>query len=307
MIPELKEYLQKFLQETSAAGIIKSTEKKINHGYQVVFQKENERIPVNFYWSFKKGISVVVGGSIAKELHQQLKRLLGFSVERIETEHTWNQWVGSDESGKGDFFGPLVVCGFYTDMKSKDILLAKGVCDSKKLREDKLISIAEYLLEFYSNNMEIILLTPHKFNDLYTSFASQGRKLNELLAWMHARVVVNLDSRFEFSGAVVDKFCHDRILFQALRDLSDIKVINRINAENDVAVAAASIMARYRFLKYFQKMKSEYGMEFSRGSGEKTYTTGLHFIREFGLEQMPEVAKLNFRNYNILKGRINED
>ena len=107
-----------------------------------------------------------------------------------------------------------------------------------------------------------------------TKFRQGNKKLNEMLAWMHARVILNLNEKHKFEGAVVDKFASDRVLTGSLKDMKGVKLIHKVRAEDDIAVAAASIIARYHFLNSIKLISNKFQLEFPKGASAKVIEIG---------------------------------
>ncbi|MDY6915211.1 MAG: ribonuclease HIII, partial [Candidatus Cloacimonadota bacterium] len=240
-----------------------------------------------------KGITTVVGGSSKNTLRAEFKRVL--KEEETELIHKWGIWCGSDESGKGDFFGPLVAAAFVVKKNELSELLATGVKDSKKITDKNITEITQQLYGKYNKRIKIVVLNPAKYNQLYAKFRQQGKKLNELLAWMHARLILDLHKEFDFSGAVVDKFTSNRNLMASLKDLQQIRIKNVVRAEQDPAVAAASIIARYHFLQNMQMLENKYQMKFPKGANYNVIKTAQSFSQKYGKDKLKEVAKINFK------------
>ena len=297
MRTELSEFIVKLLTETKKNGLIVSDEKVIDFGIQLKFSKVDEEIPVNIYYSKKKGISTVIGGSPNNKLRPVLQKILNLKVDLKIVPHKWQTWAGTDESGKGDFFGPLVVCGFIATDKVLTKLREIGVKDSKLLKDEEIIKIAKRLYAEFFDNIEIIILNPVKYNELYKKFKEQNKKLNELLSWMHARVILNLKEKHNFEGAVVDKFASDKTLLSSLKDLKNISLQHQIKAEEDLAVASASIIARFHFLNGIRDLSEKFGIEFPKGASEKVLETSGEFVKKYSKEKLNEVAKIHFKTY----------
>ncbi len=300
MNKELIEFVAELLEKTSKYNLHLIDEKEINYGVQLKFARENNEIPLNIYVSKKKGISTVIGGSPVNKLRPVLQKLLDKEITQIGSEHDWEKWAGTDESGKGDFFGPLVVCGFILDKKKESEFKNLGVKDSKDLSDKQIETIAKKLYKYNFNNIEVIILNPEKYNELYLKFRDQNKKLNELLAWMHGRVILNLNRKHNFEGAVVDKFTGNNTLLSSLKDLKNINLIHRIKAEDDIAVASASIIARYHFLLRINDLSKKFGLEFPKGSSEKVIEIGKKFTKKYGKERLREVAKTHFKTINLI-------
>jgi ribonuclease HIII len=300
MQQELSDYISWLLQETEKQNITLIDSRDIPYGQQLKFADSKSEIPVNIYYSARKGISVVIGGSKQGQLFSDLNLLIFKSRISPEKQHNWQRWAGTDESGKGDFFGPLVVCGFIMERKFEKKFSELGVQDSKRLSDEKVRKIAEYLYSNHRRNFDVIALQPRKYNELYEQFKQQGKKLNELLAWMHGRVILNLNNKNQFEGAVIDKFAKDSTLKNSLSDLKKLKLIQRYRAEDDPAVACASIIARYNFVKYLKEFSQKYDMEFPLGAGKNVVEFARLFTSKLSKAELFEVAKIHFKNYKEL-------
>jgi ribonuclease HIII len=297
MRTELSEFIVKLLTETKKNDLIVSDEKVIDFGVQLKFSINEEEIPLNIYFSSKKGISTVIGGAPNNKLRPLLQKILDQRIDPVRTDHNWKLWAGTDESGKGDFFGPLVVCGFICNQAMLPTLKKLGVKDSKLLKDGDIEKIAKQLYARFFVNIETIILHPSKYNELYEQFRKQNKKLNELLAWMHGRVILNLKKNHKFEGAVVDRFASDKTLLSSLKDLKKIKLQHRIKAEDDLAVASASIIARYLFLKKMKELSEKYDLELPKGASEKVVKTASEFVAKYGKEKLREVAKIHFKTF----------
>jgi len=297
MRTELSEFIVKLLTETKKNGLIVSDEKVIDFGVQLKFSKNEEEIPLNIYYSTKKGISTVICGAPNNKLKPLLQKILDQRIDPVQTDHNWKLWAGTDESGKGDFFGPLVVCGFICNQAMLPTLKKLGVKDSKLLKDGDIEKIAKQLYARFFGNVETIILHPSKYNGLYEQFRKQNKKLNELLAWMHGRVILNLKKNHKFEGAVVDRFASDKTLLSSLKDLKKIKLQHRIKAEDDLAVASASIIARYLYLKKMKELSEKYDLELPKGASEKVVKTASEFVTKYGKENLREVAKIHFKTF----------
>jgi ribonuclease HIII len=170
----IQAFLADLLPVCSKAGLQLCSEKEIAYGIQLEFENGKDKILLNVYYSEKKGISSIINSSKNHVLKAKLENCLGVQTKpEIIAMHSWNTWIGSDECGKGDFFGPLIVCGFLMDIKAKETLLKLGVCDSKKLRKEQILDIAKGLYQTFPANIECLILKPQKYNELYASFSAQ--------------------------------------------------------------------------------------------------------------------------------------
>jgi len=144
-------------------------------------------------------------------------------------------------------------------------------------------------------------LMPEKYNQLYANMKQQNKKLNELLAWMHGRIILNLDKRIKFDGVVIDKFASERVLRTSIKGMDKVNMLLKTKGEEDVAVATASILARYQLVMTFRSLTNKYGMEIPRGASAKVLEAGQEFASKFGKERLKEVAKTHFVTYNKIK------
>jgi ribonuclease HIII len=207
--------------------------------------------------------------------------------------------IGTDESGKGDYFGPLVVAGFFLPDGQEQVLQELGVRDSKKISDNRIREIAEILKGGYKHSL--VVIGPKKYNELYTKL----RNLNKLLAWAHARVIENLLEEVPCSSAVTDQFGDKLFVINSLMKRGKgIELIQRPKAEEDLAVAAASILARAEFLRRMYFLSQEIGRELPRGASALVEAVGLDLVRKHGESVLDEVAKKHFKITNRIIGLI---
>lgn len=201
---------------------------------------------------------------------------------------------GVDESGKGDYFGPLVVAGVYTDERCAAELVRLGCRDSKAISDDKKIhAIAEKIKKTAGVVYEVICIGPRRYNELYEEIGN----LNRLLAWGHARVIAALHEKMpSCPRALSDQFANEWVLKRALGQRRiPVQLEQRTKAESDVAVAAASILARDRFVQWMQKTAAASNCPMPLGCGPHVTRAAQHFVVTHGRERLPDVAKLHFK------------
>lgn len=297
----LLEQIADLLKKTESNDLILTAEKNIPYGVQLLFEKEGQSISLNVYHSEKKGISFVIGGGKTNTLHALLEKLIQSQTIQIDRtqpkHHEWKQWIGSDESGKGDFFGPLVICSFYCRSDMVDNLQKWGVRDSKLLKDDAIQKTAKLILHTYGTHAKVMILKPDKYNTLYDDFRKQGKKLNEMMTWMHGKAITELLERYPCDGILVDQFQKSNQLTAHIKKTYKIVVLEKTQAESDIAVAAASIIARYHFLETMKSLSNRYGIEFPKGASHNVIETGRIFAERFGRERLAEVAKTHFVTY----------
>jgi ribonuclease HIII len=200
-------------------------------------------------------------------------------------------WAGTDESGKGDYFGPLVVAGVYLDIKTTPQLEAYKVRDSKKI-SDRVILGLDYKIRS-SCIYSVVVIGPEKYNLLY----SKMKNLNRILAWGHARVIENILLKEECSKVISDQFGDEKLIQQALMEKGKkIMLIQMPKAENDLAVASASIVARAEFLRRMEALSKECGIALPKGASPLVEETARKIVSQLGQEELGKFVKLHFKN-----------
>ena len=201
--------------------------------------------------------------------------------------------IGTDESGKGDFFGPLVIAGVLVDEKSAEYFKELGIKDSKKLSDKKMLMLAGEIKKTAPHS--IIAISNTKYNELYANI----KNLNKLLAWGHARAIENVLERNHCEYALSDKFGDESLIQSALmKNGRMIRLEQMCKAESDIAVAAASVLARATFVEKMQAMEETYGLKFQKGCSGLVKNVASEFISKYGKERLKEVCKAHFKTYN---------
>lgn len=198
--------------------------------------------------------------------------------------------IGTDESGKGDYFGPLVVAGMYLPPGQDEVLRELGVRDSKKCTDRKVIELASLIKKGYLH--AVVAIGPARYNELYERL----RNLNRILAWAHARVIENILTQVPCSVVITDQFGDEFYVRQALMKLGKkVELIQRVGAEEDLAVAAASLLARAEFLKRLEALGQEVGLELPKGSSPLAEKAGVDLVQRYGESILAKVAKKHFK------------
>jgi len=204
-------------------------------------------------------------------------------------------WIGTDESGKGDYFGPLVVAGVYVDETLLPQLVSLGVKDSKKLSDRAVLSMDTAIRSICPHS--VVTIGPVKYNALYQKI----KNLNRLLAWGHARVIENLLEKKPCRRVITDQFGDERLVLNALmKKGQEIKLEQRHKAEDDPAVAAASILARAEFLRRLNELSQKIGVTLPKGASSLVEATAQQLIEKKGIKILEEVAKLHFKTTSKL-------
>jgi ribonuclease HIII len=206
-------------------------------------------------------------------------------------------WIGTDESGKGDYFGPLVTAAVYVDDQILERLAALGVKDSKQLSDTKARELAEGIRILCKDRSEEVVITPEQYNRLYENFQQEGKTLNHLLAWGHYRALENLLAVVECENVIIDQFANEHYLRSRLFARHPERKLNLIQmprAEVNLAVAAASILARDRFLTWMENMSRRYG-PLPKGASAEVVQAARAIVTRRGKEELRMVAKLHFK------------
>ena len=210
---------------------------------------------------------------------------------------------GVDESGKGDFFGPLAVAAVYVDEATAPRLRQLGVCDSKLVKSSaRIFELAKGIRGIVNGGFALLVLKPETYNRLY----SQIGNLNRLLAWGHARVIENLLEQVPSCPRMLsDKFGNEVLIKRALMERGrKVTLQQRTKAESDVAVAAASILAREAFLRGMNALSDELRVALPRGAGAQVNELGRKLLAERGKEVFPRCAKLHFKTWTELQTEV---
>lgn len=212
------------------------------------------------------------------------------------------QRIGIDESGKGDYFGPLVIAGVYVNEEREGELQALGVRDSKTLSDTRVQTLAEQIRTCCPYSL--VAIGPARYNTLHASL----HNLNRLLAWGHARAIENLLSRLDCPQVIADQFGDARYLQNALMSKGrKVMLTQRTRAEADPAVAAASIVARAEFLRRLQELSTRHGLSLPKGAGPAVIAAGIDLVRRHGQVMLSQVAKVHFRTTSAILAAVAKD
>lgn len=209
--------------------------------------------------------------------------------------------IGIDESGKGDFFGPLCVAGVYAQGDQILELHNMGVKDSKTLSDDFIRKIAPKIKEVCLHH--IVKINPAKYNEIYLKF----KNLNRLLAWGHATTIEHLVEKSGCLKVTVDQFADESVVITALkRKQLTIDLTQAHRAEADLVVAAASILARHAFLEGLDKLGKDIGIKLPKGASAQTIAAGKKVFEKLGMDGLTQVGKLHFKTLDSILNKHRE-
>ena len=213
--------------------------------------------------------------------------------------------LGVDESGKGDFFGPMVVAAAFSNEKIAEKLKSAGVRDSKSISTDK--TMRDVALRIHdilgANRYHIMVLPPRKYNELYAKVNS----VNRILAWYHATCLEKLlrgndgAERLHVSFAISDQFGDEKLVLNELKKKKlALELRQRHHAEEDLAVAAASILARAAFVKQVNLLSERFGIQLPKGASNQVRETGAELLKKHGHEVFLDVSKCHFKTLDAV-------
>lgn len=205
--------------------------------------------------------------------------------------------IGIDESGKGDFFGPLCIAGVFAEGDAVSELIDLGVRDSKLMKEPEILKLGRAIKTGFDHH--IVKINPLKYNELHAKFGN----LNHLLAWGHATAIEKLAEKTHCPNVIIDQFAAEHVVETALkRKQLKLKLTQRHKGEEDVVVAAASILARMTFVEGLEMMGEEFGCTFPKGASAGVIKFGKEFVRKYGKESLGQVCKTHFKTLDAILG-----
>lgn len=232
------------------------------------------------------------------ELNIFLEQYLGQNINN-PTDAVDDERIGSDEAGKGDYFGPLVVAAVYVAKKDITRLRNIGVADSKVLSDETIARIAA----------AIEISTPHSILSLmppeYNKRQRETGNVNKLLGQLHGEVILNLIQATPCRRVLTDQFGDIEHVRRGLGvRAGDVQLETRPRAEAHVAVAAASILARNAFVRGIQQLSDECGIDLPKGAGDPVERILPKVVAVLGREKLGSVAKLHFRTTEKILDRL---
>jgi len=263
--------------------------------YTLFFAQKN-KLSVAVY---EKGPKVLLQGKgieefVQFELEPKILEQARLGYEEVHFPEMFEPHFGIDESGKGDFFGPLVIAGVYVDAAIARKFLDGGIQDSKRIGSDARIRALSKIIRTTPGAVgDTVVIGPERYNDLYEKFGN----LNSLLGWGHARVIENLLAKKpDCPRALSDKFADARVIEGALlKHGKAIRLEQRTKAESDLAVAAASILAREAFIDWLERRGKTVGAKLGRGVSAEVKEAAKKVVEAGGPEALRKVAKVHFR------------
>jgi len=274
---------------------------------------ELSKPPYTIFAAKKKGVSctlyesgnLVVQGKEMQEfiefyLEPEIIKSFQFSHPTVGLDLTPR--IGMDEAGKGDFFGPLCIGALFAEGDGIVKLQEMGVKDSKRFSDESILKLAKKIRVAYPYT--VIRLFPQKYNELYGKF----KNLNRMLGWAHAAALGDLSAKTQCKTAILDQFAEKHVVETALKQKRiEVNLTQRVRGEEDLVVAAASILARAGFLEGLEKLSEEYGFILPKGASSLVIDAGVKLVEKFGADILDKVSKTHFKTKSEVLARIPSD
>ena len=261
---------------------------------KVVFQGRSADIDANMWKEMERHLNptkkVEMTNSEDKKKKEKVKEFVDPKIYYANT-------IGSDEVGTGDYFGPIVVTATYVTKDDIPFLEELGVKDSKKLTDDKILEIVPKIIKKIP--YECIILSNKEYNENYNA----DMNMNKVKAVLHNKVLSKMVNKYQADYVVVDQFAKPYVYYNYLKDTNYVKNITFITKAEDkcLAVACASLISRFVFLKEFDKLGEKLGVFLIKGASDKVDELGLRIVNKFGFDKLTDIAKLNFKNTEKIK------
>lgn len=300
-----KSKIQTFLQKNFAENLQVLTENGCEYRYDII---KGEKTVIKQY---KNGTLFLDGtsGELWTEIINAIYAVSQIRVNVTEEKQTADvlesllpagitTWIGVDEAGKGDYFGPLVTASVLVDPSNIEQLSNLGIRDSKLRTDTRNIELGEKIRSICGDKCYVLATMPEKYNQLLEEppFEKDSQRL---LAWQHRRAIENILLKYECQYAICDQFGPEDLIREGLKTGkgTQIEIIQRPKAEVNLAVAAASVLARREFLVRLQKMSSEYGVSFPKGASDfdSILKTARMLMEKRGKDILAKVAKVHFK------------
>ena len=328
---DFEDYINRLEETLCSLGNVQT--KIINYGVQIVLTAAGKKVNLDVY-NGKKGISLVWGGEKSELQDQAIELVHQIQLHDNKAANTSGNregngnpagpassgalhfsssqprflltgepgfpgvWLGSDESGKGDYFGPLVVAAVCLDRKGGELLLDAGVKDCKALTDEKVLSLGR-IIQDTALAASVLVMKPRIYNMRYEQVQNEGGSLNTLLALGHVAAIKQAWQKYpQCKWALVDQFARNNAIPDGVHAFApDMKILQRPRAEEDIAVASASVLARAAFLQALQLMAPEAGIgRIPKGGGEAATNAARRLVQKQGMEALERFVKLHFAN-----------
>lgn len=262
--------------------------------YEFGLKDTNEKLKIQVYFG-AKGVKTVLQGNKEGNLYKKAeeiifgKKLFEYNNDEVDEPI---EYIGTDESGKGDYFGPLVIAAVLINKDIRTELKQLGVKDSKMLSDYTVTDLARRIKKITEGRWSVVFISPAKYNQLYSRFGN----LNKLLAWGHSRAIENILDKFETVTVISDKFGSESLIRNSLFEKGrKIALYQYHQAEKYTAVAAASILARDEVNKWFRINNNKFTTLLPKGASGAVDQAAVDFLKKYGWDVLKENIKEHFK------------
>lgn len=265
---------------------------KKDYNYEITALAGSEKCKILVFFG-KKGIKTILQGNADSGLYKQVDSIVfnKLPINIVEEELSEpDEYIGTDESGKGDIFGPLVVAAVYVNSSIAKELLKIGVRDSKEIKNGKISSLASQIETITKGNFSVTVLAPPDYNRYYSHFGN----LNKLLDHAHSDTIKTLLSKVDSPVVITDQFCRNKLTISKDPKYSAVKFIQFPKGERYIGVAAASILARNYFELWFAEME-EKGILLPKGASNDVSIYAGEILAKSGKEILLNLSKNHFK------------
>ena len=273
------------------------------------FKAEAAKVNISAYTSGK----VVIAGKDTEEfvqntLEPEITGAPKFGYDEVLHPDWFETHAGLDESGKGDFFGPVVAATVIADKAAIDAWREAGAQDSKKMAESKIIELDRLIRNTKGAVVKTCLCSMPKYNEL---MARPRANLNGLLAWQHATALLQALAEKPVAWGLLDQFSEQPLVQRELKrkGVANFELRMRTKAEEDPVVAAASVVARAEYVRQMHTLSKQFGDKLQKGAGPLVKEQANQIIAKFGARALGNFAKLHFRTaYEVVSaaGKLDE-
>jgi len=269
----------------------------------VVFQAQDLDTVITMYESGKvmfQGVSADVDADMWREIDGQSK-VDKAKLKKEEEKYYYSSSIGSDEVGTGDYFGPIVVSSTYVSKDDIEFVESLGIKDSKKLDDNKILKVAPELIK--KIKYKSLIMSNKEYNEKYSS----SYNINKIKAIMHNKVLWRMvnEEDINYDYIIVDEFARENRYYEYLAGNPNIQkgITFMTKAEDkNLAVACASVISRYIFLKEFDKLSDSLHIPLPKGAGGDVDAIGKEVVEKYGKEKLDDIAKKNFKNTERILG-----
>jgi ribonuclease HIII len=269
----------------------------------VVFQAQDGDTVVTMYESGKvmfQGVSADIDANMWLDI-EGAQKIDKVKIKKEERKYYESSSIGSDEVGTGDYFGPIVVTSCYVSKEDIPFVEGLGIKDSKKLDDTKILKIAPELIK--KIKYKSLIMSNSEYNSKY----STTYNINKIKAIMHNKVLWRMvhEEDLKYDYIIVDEFAREARYYEYLNGNPEIQrdITFMTKAEDkNLAVACASVISRYIFIKEFDKICDTIHIPLVKGAGHDVDEIGKEVIETYGKEKLKEIAKYNFKNTERILG-----